>query len=55
MLSLPICFPDMRLEGVDIDHIYVGVCVLVQIGSTTRRTKNKPHADIIEWDDEITL
>ena len=45
----------MRLEGVDIDHIYAGVCVLVQFGSTTRRTKNKPHATIVEWNDEIVL
>ena len=45
----------MRLEGADIDHLYVGVCVLVHFGSMTRRTKNKPHADIVEWDDEITL
>ena len=47
--------PDMRLECVDIDRIYAGVCVCVQFGSTTRRMKNKPHADIVEWDDEVTL
>lgn len=45
----------MRLESADIDPIYAGVCILIQFGSTTRRTRNKPHADIIEWDDEITL
>ena len=45
----------MRLENVAIDHIYAGVCVLVQFGSKIRRTMNKPHADVVEWDDEILL
>ena len=46
---------DMRLESADIDHIYAGVCVLVQFGCTTRRMKNKPHASVVQWDDEIIL
>lgn len=45
----------MRLESVDIDHIYAGVCVLVQFACMTRRTQNKPHADVVEWDDEVIL
>ena len=45
----------MRLENLDIGHIYAGVCVLIQFGSTKRGTTNKPHATIIEWDDEIIL
>ena len=49
------CLTDMRLENVPIDHIYAGVCVLVQFGSKIRRTMNKPHADVVEWDDEILL
>ena len=46
---------DMRLEGVDIGHIHAGVCVLVQFGSTTKRTENKLPACVVQWDDEITL
>ena len=45
----------MRLESNDIDPIYAGVCVVVQLGCTTRRTKNKPHASVVEWDDEFML
>lgn len=45
----------MRLESVDIDHVYTGVCVLVQFGSTTKKTMNKTHAKIVEWDDEVVL
>ena len=36
---------DTRLESIDIDPTYAGVCV-VQLGCTTRRTKNKPHASV---------
>ncbi|KAG9311893.1 hypothetical protein JVU11DRAFT_8153 [Chiua virens] len=46
---------DMRLESFEVDCIDAGVCVLVQFGTTTRRTKNKPHGNIVEWDDEIML
>ena len=46
---------DMRLVGVDIDHIYAGVCVLVQFGSMTKRTENKSPTRVVQWDDEITL
>ena len=45
----------MRLESIDVDVIYAGVCILIQFGSTTRRTENKPHASVIEWDDVIML
>ncbi|KAG9308484.1 hypothetical protein JVU11DRAFT_11828 [Chiua virens] len=45
----------MRLESFDIGNVDAGVCVLVQFGTTTRRTDNKPHARIIEWHGEITL
>lgn len=45
----------MRLENVDIDPIYAGVCVLVQVGPVTRSTQSKPHRGVIEWDDEIML
>ena len=45
----------MRLENMDVDYIYVGVCVVVQSESTTRRTMSKPHATVVEWDDEIIL
>ena len=49
------CLADMRLESVDIDPIYAGICVLVRFGSTTRRTKNRPYARITEWNEEIIL
>lgn len=45
----------MRLESADIDHIYAGVCIHVQFGSTIWRTKNRPYAEVTEWDDEVTL
>ena len=45
----------MRLESVDIDPIYAGVCVIVQLGRTIGRTKNKPHASVVEWDDVIMV
>ena len=45
----------MRLENMDVDYIYIGVCILVQIGSMTRRMMSKPHAAVAEWDDEIIL
>ena len=45
----------MRLEDMDVDHIYAGVSVLVQFESMTRRTMSKPHAAVIAWDDEIIL
>ncbi|KAG6369268.1 hypothetical protein JVT61DRAFT_15513 [Boletus reticuloceps] len=46
---------NMRLENIDIDRIHAGVSILIQFGNTTRRTENKPHASVIEWDDLITL
>ena len=55
LADMSLCLPDMWLEGVDIDCIYAGICVLVQFGSTTRRTKNKSHEDVIEWNDEVML
>ena len=45
----------MRLENEKIDSIYAGVCILVQLGRTIRRTENKPHASVVEWNDEIML
>lgn len=57
MLSLPTYpfFADIRLESVDIDRIYAGVCILFQFGSMTRRMDNKPHAVVVEWNDEVVL
>ena len=45
----------MRLESDDIDPIYAGVCIIVQLGRTIQRTKNKPHASVAKWDDAIML
>ncbi|KAG9308485.1 hypothetical protein JVU11DRAFT_11829 [Chiua virens] len=45
----------MRLESFDVDQVDVGVCVFIKFGNTTWRTPNKPHANVVEWDDVVTL
>ena len=45
----------MRLENMDVNYIYAGVCVLIEFESIMRRTMSKPHAAVVEWDDEIIL
>ncbi|KAG6369265.1 hypothetical protein JVT61DRAFT_15509 [Boletus reticuloceps] len=50
-----VAITNMRLECLYVDPIYAGVCILVQIGSTMRKTENKSHASVIDWDDVIML
>ncbi|KAG9309119.1 hypothetical protein JVU11DRAFT_11014 [Chiua virens] len=46
---------NIRLESFDVEPIDAGVCVILQSDMMVRRTKNKPHAEIIEWEEEIVL